>query len=111
LTSNNTNAELNFKVSGSTETTGYVRATIPKDLSDVEDNWSVLVNDNPLTPTVNEDINNTYIYFTYGHNVKTVEIFRTETIPELLSWTPLLITIIAVAAIIAIYQHNLHTQN
>jgi hypothetical protein len=111
LTSNNTNAELNFKVSGSTATTGYVRATIPKNLSDVEDNWLVLLNDNPITPTVNEDINKTYIYFTYGHNVKTVEIFRTETIPELLSCTPLLITTIAVAAIIAVYRHNLHKQN
>jgi hypothetical protein len=107
LTFNNTNAEFSFKVSGSTGTTGYVRAVIPKDALDTEDNWSVLVNDDPITPTVNEDTNNTYVHFTYGSNVETIEIIGTETIPEFLSWTPLLIAIIAVAAIIAVYRHNL----
>jgi hypothetical protein len=108
LTFNNTNAELRFTVNGSLGTTGYVRATIPKDLLDAEDNWIVLLDNNPITPTVNEDENNTYIYFTYEHSIKTIEIIGTEAIPEFLLWIPLLITTIAVSAIIAVYRYKLH---
>jgi len=94
LTFNSTNAELSLTVSGSSGTTGYVKATIPKELLSAEGDWVVLVDEQPVIPTVNENSNNTYLYFTYGHSTKTIEIIGTDAIPEFLSWTilPLFLT-------------------
>lgn len=98
LTFNSTNAELSFTVSGPSGSTGYVKATIPKDLLYSEGDWIVLVDEQQVTPTISEDANNTYLYFTYGHSTRTIEITGTEPetdmIPEFQSWIlmPLLIT-------------------
>jgi len=82
-------------VDGEDGTTGFCRVTIPKDLLTAEDSWTVLVDGASVTPTVSEDASNTYIYFTYNHGTKTVEIIGTDAIPEFPSWTilPLLITL------------------
>jgi len=87
------NAQIQFKVDGETGTTGFCRVTSPKDLLDAEDNWIVLVDGTAVTAIVNEDTNNTYLYFTYQHSTKTVEIIGTTVIPEFPSWTilPLLL--------------------
>jgi nitrous oxidase accessory protein len=108
---NHESALIRFDVEGENGTTGFCRVTIPKDLLYAEGNWIVLVDENPLTPTVNEDPSNTYIYFTYNHSTKTVEIIGTTAIPEFPSWTPLLIMLVAIVAAAAIYRHNLHKQN
>ena len=94
MTFNSTNAELSFTVSGTSGTTGYVKATIPKDLLYTEGDWTVLVDEQPVIPTVNEDANNTCLLFTYGHSTKTIEIIGTDAIPEFPSWIimPLLLT-------------------
>jgi len=111
LTFNSTNTELSFTVSGASGTTGYVKATIPKDLLYTEGDWSVLVDEQPVIPTVNEDANNTYLYFTYGHSTKTVEIIGTTAILEFPSWTPLLIMLVAVIAVAVIYRSILNKPN
>jgi len=77
---------LRFNVTGETGTTGFCRVTIPKDLLYAEGNWTVLVDGNPVTATVNEDTTNTFLHFTYPHNTKTVEISGTTAIPEFPSW-------------------------
>lgn len=77
---------IRFNVEGEAGTTGFCRVTIPKDLLNTEDYWTVLVDGNPVTPTVKEDANNTYLYFTYRHSIKTVEIIGTDAIPEFPSW-------------------------
>jgi len=100
LTFNSTNTELRFTVSGPSETTGYVKATIPKDLLYTEGDWIVLVDEQPVIPTVNEDTTNTYLYFTYGHSTKTIEIIGTYAIPEFPSWTILLLFLTATVIII-----------
>ena len=105
LSFNNTNKELSFKVTGSTRTTGYVRAAIPKDLLDTEDNWSVLVNDNPVTSTVNEDANNTYVHFTYGNSIENIEIIGINAIPEFPSWTILPLFFVA-TLVVTLYRKN-----
>jgi len=111
LTFNSTNSELRFTVSGSSGTTGYVKATIPKELLSAEGDWVVLVDEHPVIPTVNEDANNTYLYFTYGHSTKTVKIIGTYAIPEFPSWMPLLIMLVVVLGVAVIYRRNLTKPN
>jgi len=88
-------ALVRFNVEGETGTTGFCRVTIPKDLLNTEDYWTVLVDGNPVTPTANEDSNNTYLYFTYQHSIKTVEIIGTDAIPEFHSWAILPLLLVA----------------
>ena len=82
LTFNSTKSKLIFTVSGPSGTNGYVKATIPKDMLPAEGNWTVLVDGNPVIPTIDEDANKTYIHFTYGHSTKTIKIQGTYAIPE-----------------------------
>lgn len=97
---------IRFNVEDENGTTGFCRVTIPKDLLHTEDAWTVLVDGNSLTPLVNEDATDTFLYFTYPHNIKTVEIIGTTAIPEFPSWIiiPLLVT--ATFAVI-IYRNRL----
>jgi hypothetical protein len=104
---NHENSLMQFNVEGETETTGFCNVTIPKDLLDAEDNWTVLVDGAAVTPTINEAKTSTYLYFTYNHSSKTVEIIGTEAIPEFPSWTPLLIALVAVVAVTVIYRRRL----
>jgi len=85
---------IRFNVMGENETTGFCNVTIPKGLLNTEGSWAVLVDYASVTPTVNEDAINTYLYFTYNHGTKTVEIIGTDAIPEFPSWAilPLLFT-------------------
>jgi nitrous oxidase accessory protein len=95
-------ALIQFNKDGKTDTTGFCRVTIPKGLLDAEDDWIVLVDDSPFSPSVDKDERNTYLYFTYNHSAKTVEIIGTTAIPEFPSWTilPLVLTIALFSIII-----------
>ena len=75
-------AFLKFNVTGDNGTAGFCRVTIPKDLLWVEDGWTVLVGGEPVNYTIIPDENYTYLYFTYNHSTKTVEIQGTNVIPE-----------------------------
>jgi parallel beta-helix repeat protein len=94
-------ALVRFGVEGETGTAGFCRVTIPKDFLDAEDEWTVRVDGSPLTPLLKEDTDSTYLYFTYQHSTKTVEIIGTDAIPEFPPWTilPLLLT----ATVLAIF--------
>ncbi len=92
-----------FNVEGESGTSGFCRVTIPKKLLHTEDDWIVLVDGASVTPTVNEDTSNTYLYFTYNHSTKTIEIRGTTVIPEFQSWTLILFTLTALAVAVAIY--------
>jgi parallel beta-helix repeat protein len=98
---------IQFNVIGETETTGFCNVTIPKGLLRAEGTWTVLVDDNPIIPVVNDDTTISYIYFTYNHSTKTVEIIGTTAIPELPSWTPLLIMLVVVLGVAVIYRRLL----
>jgi len=99
-------ALLRFDIEGEAGTTGFCRVTVPKDLLYAEGNWTVLVDGYSVTPTVNEDASNTYLYFTYNHSTKTIEIIGTTAIPEFPSWIilPLLIT---ATLVIIIYKQKI----
>jgi parallel beta-helix repeat protein len=93
---------LRFNVSGDDGTAGFCRVTIPKDLLWVEDGqWSVLVSGQSVNYTIIPDENHTYIYFTYNHTTKTVEIQGTHVIPEFPS-TPILMLLMLTTLIATI---------
>jgi hypothetical protein len=48
-----------------------------------------------VSPTLSEDTKNSYLYFTYNHSTKTVEIIGTEAIPEFPSWIILPLFLVA----------------
>jgi nitrous oxidase accessory protein len=87
-------ALIRFDVEGEDGTTGFCRVMLPKDLLHAEDGWTVLMNGISVSPTPYEDTNSTYLYFTYSHSTKTVEVIGTYAVPEFPSWTlmPLLLT-------------------
>jgi parallel beta-helix repeat protein len=75
---------LEFNVTGQEGTAGFCRVAIPKNLLWAEDGqWVVLVGGVPITNyTSASDQNYTYLYFTYNHSTKTVQILGTHVIPE-----------------------------
>jgi len=75
-------ASIQFNVEGETQKTGFCRVTVPKNLLSANGNWIVLVNGQHVTPVVNETAENSYIYFTYMHSKKTIEIIGAKAIPE-----------------------------
>jgi parallel beta-helix repeat protein len=73
---------IHYNVSGQDNTTGFSRATIPKELLWTENSWNITIDGQSLTPRIVEDNESTYLYFTYDHNTKTVEIRGTTSAPE-----------------------------
>ena len=100
------NTMIQFNVIGETGTTGFCNVAIPKDLLYAEDDWTVLIEGNPVTPTINDDTQNTYLYFTYPHSTKTVEIIGTTAIPEFPSWTILVAGFFVVAVVSIAYRYG-----
>ena len=97
-------AFIRFTVTGDDGTAGFCRVTVPKGLLSSENGWNVVVNDEAVTPTISEDSSSIYLYFTYNHSAKTVEIIGTDAIPEFPSWTILLILLLSVTTIAVIYR-------
>jgi parallel beta-helix repeat protein len=99
---------LRFRVAGQNETAGFGRVTIPKRLLWVDDRWNVTMDKEPVSYTRNADENHTYLYFTYQHSAKIVEIRGTYVIPELKSpailLSALVLTALAVAVARALYS-------
>jgi hypothetical protein len=70
-------------------------------------NWLVFfVGGNSENVTFNEDTGNTYLYFTYSHDIQTIEIIGTTAIPEFPSLLilPLSLTI---TLVVTIYKNRL----
>ena len=103
-------AFIRFTVTGENGTAGFCRVTVPKGMLYSETGWSVMVDVQPVTHNIWEDAENTYIYFTYDHSSKTVEIAGTSVIPEFPSWTSILIILFAVLAVAVVYKRKLQHQ-
>ena len=97
---------IQFNLECENGTTGFCNVTIPKDMLTAEDSWTVLVDGAYVTPIVNEDATDTYLYFAYNHSAKTVEIIGTTAIPEFPSWIILLL-LIAATLVAIIYKQRL----
>ena len=68
---------LRFDVMGPANTLGMCRVTIPKSLMrpSTWEKWQITVDDSPpLSTNIIEDMENTYLYFTYTHSTHKVEI-------------------------------------
>ena len=107
---------IKFNVLGESGTVGFCRVTISKDFLWVEDGWTVYVGDELVDYTIIPDENYTYIYFTYNHSTKTVEIQGTNVIPEFPSAIilPLLMVLTLIAVILAkrkTLQRNSHVSD
>jgi parallel beta-helix repeat protein len=95
---------VSFNVTGENGTSGFCRVTIPKELLWVEDGWVIFVGDQQITDySIIPDTNCTYLYFTYNHSTKTVQIIGTHAIPEFPSTTilPMLLVISMLVAVFA----------
>ncbi len=105
------NALIRFNVDGETGTTGFCRVTIPKDLLNTEGNWGILVDGTSVAPIINDDINNSYIYFIYNHSTQTIEIIGTTAIPEFPSWIILplflVVTFVGILAKKRLFQNTI----
>jgi len=99
-------AFLRFNVTG--EDAGYCKVAIPKDILWTENGWIVLVDDEPVVPTVTEEGNDTYLYFTYSGGTKTVEILGTNVVPEFPSAVimPLLLILTLLALVVSKKKHR-----
>jgi parallel beta-helix repeat protein len=91
---------IQFIVEGENDTIGFCRVTVPKGLLTTENSWTVLVEDNPVTLTVNEDEDSTFLYFSYNHSTKVIEIKGTDAIPEFP--TEIILPLFLVATLFAI---------
>jgi len=104
-------AFIHFNATGENATSGFCRVIVPKGLLTSQNGWNVIINGESVTPTISEDSHNTYIYFTYNHSTKTIEIIGTDAIPEFPSWTPLLSALVAMVAVAVIYRRKLAKAN
>lgn len=98
------NPTLSFDAEGANGTTGFCRIAIPRGMMwcDNPDQWTIVVGGNLTTvETILEDSNYTYIYFTYTHSAKTVQIRSTHAVPEFQTFLilPLFITITLLMAL------------
>jgi parallel beta-helix repeat protein len=98
---------LRFSVTGPDDTSGFCRVTVPKGLLSTPDVWTVKVSGQTVTPNIMEDGENTYLYFTYSHNIKIVEIRGEEANPEFPIWIPMLLILIVLAVAIVLYKQRL----
>ncbi|MEM0357259.1 MAG: NosD domain-containing protein [Candidatus Bathyarchaeia archaeon] len=74
---------LRFNVTGLDGTTGFCRITIPKAVLWTENSWYITVNGQKIENYLElTDEENTYLYFTYTHSIKTITIQGTNVIPE-----------------------------
>lgn len=100
---------LNFDAEGESGTTGFCRVSIPKDIMwcDNPAEWTVTVGGNlTAAEAMLEDGNYTYIYFTYTHSSKTVQIQSTHAVPESYLQIILLLIVVATLRTTRIYKRE-----
>jgi hypothetical protein len=97
---------IRFNATGENATSGFCRIIVPKGLLTSQNGWNVIINGESVTPTISEDTQSTYIYFTYNHSTKTIEIKGTTAIPEFPSLIILLLFLM-VAFVAVIFRKRL----
>ena len=95
---------IRFNVTGLNGTIGFCRISIERQLLWAEnEEWNVTLNDRTLAPTVTEDEDYTYLFFTYAQESGLIVVHGTHVIPEypLLFLTFLLIFTVSFIVIMA----------
>lgn len=107
-----TQNQLNFNITGLSDTMGYCNITIPKALMwcDSPNQWIVLIDGFPPNELkIKENGTHTFLYFTYTHSTHEIIIKSTYSIPEFPSFTILpLIMIITLMAVMVFKRKHLH---
>jgi hypothetical protein len=93
---------LTFTVAGPEQFMGFCNVTIPKslmwtDITPEENGWVVQIDGQTVTPQITSDDTNTYIYFTYSHNMHNVSIITTSIVPEIGGLQSLTLILMALA--------------
>jgi parallel beta-helix repeat protein len=101
-------AFLRFNVNGTSETVGFCRVTIPKNLLWVEDGWTITVSGQPIAEYgIISDGNFTYLYFSYSHSTQMIIIQGNHAIPEFPSFAILLLLMILTIFAVAYMEKRL----
>lgn len=79
LSFNASSSEISFTVNGTTETTGYVKATIAKAFMPNGEGITVYLDGNPIDYTITSNSDAWIITFTYHHSIHQVEINQADT--------------------------------
>jgi parallel beta-helix repeat protein len=117
LAFNSTNSELSFSVSGPSNTTGYVKVTIAKNLIPNSENIRVYLDGNQLNYSITLTTNSWLLEFTYSHSTHqvTVQLAASTTsspVPEIDYWIwivlPVVIAVFAFAGVV-IWRKKKHT--
>ena len=74
LSFNGTSQEISFTVSGPNGTTGYVKATVSKNLMPDDQKIKVFIDDKPMTCVITSNDNSWILTFTYQHSTHQVKI-------------------------------------
>jgi len=98
---------IRFNATGENATTWFCRVIVPKGLLTSQNGWNVIINGESVTPTISEDSHNSYLYFTYNHSTKTIEIIGTTAIPEFPSWIILPLFLFATLVVVVIKRKAL----
>lgn len=99
-----------FSISGDSSTTGFSNVTIPKIL--LAGPWQVKIDNSSIPFIETQNSTHSFLYFTYNHSTKTVDIIGTYAIPELPSALilPLLMVLSAIAVVFAKKRRPKKTQ-
>jgi parallel beta-helix repeat protein len=87
---------INFNVTGLNDTSGFCRVAIPNTIiQDLwQDNYTILVNNQPVQFRSWTDTENTYLYLTYQHSQHQITIIpETTTLPIIIALTILTVTL------------------
>lgn len=91
--------KISFNVTGCSGEMGFSNVTIPKAL--LRDNpWTVKIDNTTVTPTIADNGTHTFLYFTYNHSTRLVEIIGTWVIPEFPA--VIVLPLIMIATLIAV---------
>ncbi|PVX26219.1 MAG: hypothetical protein CW691_02100 [Candidatus Bathyarchaeum sp.] len=100
---------VSFYVNGTSGTAGLCNVTISSEFMSTE--FSIFKDETPLVKNTDytETFNGTHYLFTitYDHSTHLIQIYANNNIPEFPSWTPLLISLVAMVVVAVVYRKRL----
>jgi hypothetical protein len=91
---------VSFNVSGDPGIVGFCNVTIPKTF--LSGPWQVRIDNSSVPFKEMENSTHSFLYFTYNHSTKTVQIIGTHVIPEFSTWLLLLALFVLATVIILV---------
>ena len=92
---------ISFTVTGNYQTQSFCRIIIPKAMLNSETGWTVLMDGEPTSYSIEEDATFARLSFSYDGSTRTVKVIGTDAIPEFPSWIIVPLLLIATLLIMA----------